>query len=49
MTSRKLLQKKKKVLDCMDYPFTKITYILTFPLLLWSNFSELSEILSPEP
>ena len=28
-------------------PFTKSKYILTFSLPLWSNFSELSEMLSP--
>ena len=31
MTSRNLLQKKKKKFDCMYYPFIKIIYIFTFP------------------
>ena len=31
----------------MQSPFTQITYILSFPLPLWSNFSELSKVLSP--
>ena len=31
----------------MYSPFTKITYILTFPLPLSRIFSELSEIVSP--
>ena len=39
---------KKYVLDCMYFPFTK-SHIHTelSPLLLWSSFSELSEVLSP--
>ena len=31
----------------MYYPFTKITYILTFTLSFCSSFSEISEVLSP--
>ena len=38
---------KKYVLDCMYSPFTKITFILTLPLPLWSSLSELSEVLFP--
>ena len=45
VTSRNLLE--KYVLDCMHPCFTKITNILTFPLPLWSSFSELFEVLSP--
>ncbi|XP_059994898.1 uncharacterized protein LOC132514313 isoform X4 [Lagenorhynchus albirostris] len=45
-TSRNLLQ-KLYMLDCVYSPFTKITYTLTFPMLLWNSFLELSEILSP--
>ena len=34
---------QKYMLDCMYSPFTKVTYILTFPpLCLWSSLSELS-------
>ena len=35
----------------MYLPFTKITYMLTFPALLlplWSSFSEPCEMLSPK-
>ena len=32
----------------MNSRFTEVTYILTFPLPLWSCFSELSEMCSPE-
>ena len=39
---------KKYVLDCMYFPFTKShIYTELSPLLLWSSFSELSEVLSP--
>ena len=31
----------------LNSPFTKSKYILTFSLPLWSNFSELSKVLSP--
>ena len=34
------------VFDCMNSPFTKITYINLPPLPLWSSLSELSEVLS---
>ena len=35
------------MLDCMHSPFNKITCILSSPLLLWRNFSELFDVLSP--
>ena len=44
VTSRNFLQ---NLFGCLYSTFTKITYILSFPLLFWSNFSELSEIPSP--
>ena len=44
--SRRNLQ-EKYVRDCMYSPYTKISYTLTFPLLLWSSFSELPEVLFP--
>ena len=52
VTSRKLHKTirnflEKYVLNSMYSPFTKITYMLTFPLPLWSSFSKLSEVLSP--
>ena len=34
-------KKKKKIAWLHIFPFTKITNILTFPLPLWSSFSEL--------
>ena len=36
-TSRNFLQ-KKYVVDCMDFPFTKITYILSLPLTSLEQF-----------
>ena len=40
---------EKYVLDCMYFPFTK-NHIYTHlaPLALWSSFSELFEVLSPQ-
>ena len=47
MTRRNLLQKKYIYMCLFPYfPFSKITYILTFTLPLWKSFSGLSEILS---
>ena len=47
LVTRRNLFCKKYMLDYKNSLFTKITYILTFHLPLWSSFSELSEMLSP--
>ena len=52
VTSRNLMRQvetfyQKYVFDCMYSPLPKSHLYCPFPLHLWRNFSELSEVLSP--